>query len=76
MASIAEVFSPALLEGEGRSTGARSGLPVFVLGMPRSGTTLVEQILASHPMVHGAGELRRLQTLERFPINPYRIRRP
>jgi tetratricopeptide (TPR) repeat protein len=35
-------------------------LPVFVLGMPRSGTTLVEQILASHPQAHGAGELRDL----------------
>ncbi len=32
-------------------------VPVFVLGMPRSGTTLVEQILASHSQVHGAGEL-------------------
>ena len=31
--------------------------PVFVVGMPRSGTTLTEQILASHPAVHGAGEL-------------------
>jgi Sulfotransferase family len=31
--------------------------------MPRSGTTLVEQILASHPMVHAAGELKRLQIL-------------
>ncbi len=31
--------------------------PVFVLGMPRSGTTLVEQILAAHPQVHGCGEL-------------------
>ena len=31
--------------------------PVFVIGLPRSGTTLVEQILASHPAVHGAGEL-------------------
>jgi hypothetical protein len=30
--------------------------------MPRSGTTLVEQILASRPMIHSAGELRRLQT--------------
>ena len=41
-----------------RSTlGAASELPVFVLGMPRSGTTLVEQILASHPMVHASGEL-------------------
>jgi tetratricopeptide (TPR) repeat protein len=35
----------------------RSQRPVFVVGMPRSGTTLVEQILASHPKVHGAGEL-------------------
>ena len=32
--------------------------PVFVVGLPRSGTTLVEQILASHPKIHGAGELR------------------
>ncbi len=31
-------------------------MPVFVLGMPRSGTTLTEQILSSHPLVHGAGE--------------------
>ncbi|HFD80755.1 MAG TPA: sulfotransferase family protein [Gammaproteobacteria bacterium] len=34
-----------------------SELPVFVIGMPRSGTTLVEQVLSSHPAVHGAGEL-------------------
>jgi tetratricopeptide (TPR) repeat protein len=32
--------------------------PIFVVGMPRSGTTLVEQILASHPRVFGAGEQR------------------
>jgi tetratricopeptide (TPR) repeat protein len=32
--------------------------PVFVVGMPRSGTSLVEQILASHPQVYGAGEAR------------------
>jgi tetratricopeptide (TPR) repeat protein len=35
-------------------TGAR---PIFIVGMPRSGTTLAEQILASHPKVFGAGEL-------------------
>ncbi|HEY1686804.1 MAG TPA: sulfotransferase [Tepidisphaeraceae bacterium] len=34
-----------------------SDLPVFIVGMPRSGTTLVEQILASHPLIHGGGEL-------------------
>ncbi len=37
--------------------GTDTELPVFVLGMPRSGTTLVEHILASHPLVFGAGEL-------------------
>jgi tetratricopeptide (TPR) repeat protein len=35
-----------------------SPLPVFIVGMPRSGTTLTEQILASHPAVFGAGEVR------------------
>ena len=37
--------------------GDPSDVPVFILGMPRSGTTLVEQILASHPKVFGAGEI-------------------
>lgn len=36
-------------------------VPVFVIGMPRSGTSLVEQILASHPRVHGAGEIADLR---------------
>src|SRR5579862_2652707 len=40
-----------------RDCGVNSSLPVFVVGMPRSGTSLVEQILASHPAVLGAGEL-------------------
>jgi tetratricopeptide (TPR) repeat protein len=34
-----------------------SDRPIFIIGMPRSGTTLVEQIISSHPEVHGAGEL-------------------
>lgn len=37
--------------------------PIFVVGMPRSGTTLVEQILASHPRVFGAGEVLHLHRL-------------
>ncbi len=40
-----------------RPCGIASERPVFVVGMPRSGTSLTEQILASHPQVHGAGEL-------------------
>jgi tetratricopeptide (TPR) repeat protein len=39
-----------------QEAGVPDERPVFVIGMPRSGTTLVEQILASHPLVHGAGE--------------------
>ncbi|TXH76485.1 MAG: tetratricopeptide repeat protein [Lysobacteraceae bacterium] len=35
----------------------RDERPIFVLGMPRSGTTLVEQIIAAHPLAHGCGEL-------------------
>ena len=37
--------------------------PILIVGMPRSGTSLAEQILASHPDVHGAGELDTLSTL-------------
>ena len=36
---------------------------IFILGMPRSGTSLVEQILAAHPAVHGAGELNELNII-------------
>jgi tetratricopeptide (TPR) repeat protein len=43
--------------------GDPSRLPVFVLGMPRSGTTLVEQILGSHSQVFGAGELGQIGEL-------------
>jgi tetratricopeptide (TPR) repeat protein len=43
--------------------GSDSEVPVFVVGMPRSGTTLAEQILASHPQVCGAGELPHISKL-------------
>lgn len=45
------------------SFGLDSDVPLFIVGMPRSGTSLVEQILASHPLVHGAGELTKLNEL-------------
>ena len=56
MARIAEVFDADLI-GAKAGAGALSEVPIFVIGMPRSGTSLVEQLLASHPGVHGAGEL-------------------
>jgi tetratricopeptide (TPR) repeat protein len=44
--------------------GDPSSIPIFVVGMPRSGSTLIEQILASHPQIQGAGELRTLEKME------------
>ncbi|WP_276329890.1 tetratricopeptide repeat-containing sulfotransferase family protein [Rhodobium orientis] len=43
--------------------GCESRKPVFVVGLPRSGTTLTEQILSSHSKVYGAGELRRISVI-------------
>jgi hypothetical protein len=52
--------------------GLETRQPVFVFGLPRSGTTLIEQVLASHARVHGAGELRLArQSFEAIP----RVRR-
>lgn len=55
-ARIRHAFSRSLYEHRA-GIGNSSRLPVFVLGMPRSGTTLIEQMLASHSQIHGAGEL-------------------
>ena len=49
-------FDAAFLR-QRRALASGSELPVFIIGMPRSGTSLTEQILASHPAVFGAGEL-------------------
>jgi len=46
-----------------KGVGIDDDTPIFILGMPRSGTSLVEQILASHPKVFGAGELKLLPSL-------------
>jgi len=61
-AETARVFTQerlAAFSGAGHGSGA----PVFIVGMPRSGSTLVEQILSSHPRVHGAGERSDLNVL-------------
>ncbi len=62
MKSIAKSF-PAAIFKKFTGVGDPSAMPVFVIGIPRSGTTLIEQILASHPRIHGAGELRVFQQL-------------
>jgi len=51
--------------------GNKSNKMIFILGMPRSGTTLVEQIIANHKSVYGAGELRDLTQIirENFLVN-------
>ena len=54
--ALIERFTPEFLAAR-RRHGDASDLPVMIIGMPRSGTTLVEQILSSHSAVAGAGEL-------------------
>ncbi len=54
---LLSVFTPAFFERV-RGFGVDSERPVFIVGLPRSGTTLLEQVLASHSRVFGAGELR------------------
>ena len=46
---------------DGPRAANRNQAPVFIVGMPRSGTTLAEQIIAAHPQVHGAGERLELE---------------
>lgn len=55
-ARIRYAFSKSLYQNR-KDCGIDSHLPVYVLGMPRSGTTLVEQIIAGHSQIFGAGEL-------------------
>jgi Sulfotransferase family len=56
--------------------GSDSDLPVFIVGMPRSGTTLVEQIVSSHPQVYGAGELSFLENIERKIADQFEASNP
>ncbi|MDX8512253.1 tetratricopeptide repeat-containing sulfotransferase family protein [Mesorhizobium captivum] len=60
--AMIEIFTPELVASLA-AYGNPSEVPVFVVGMPRSGTTLTEQICASHPDVHGAGELSKLRRI-------------
>jgi hypothetical protein len=54
---IIQIFSAEFIESK-RSIGNPDPTPVLIFGMPRSGTTLCEQIVSSHPVAYGADELR------------------
>jgi len=71
VARNAALFTPELFEMH-RGKGHDSRAPIFILGMPRSGSTLIEQILASHPKVEGLGECAALYNAVqgRFPYQP------
>jgi tetratricopeptide (TPR) repeat protein len=56
-ARVREIFDSGLL-ARASGLGDPSDVPIFVVGMPRSGSTLVEQILASHSQVVGGGEIK------------------
>lgn len=77
-AQLDEQFDPDVLDGyvdaliatfdhktitQRFTEGFEHDLPIFVVGMPRSGTTLVEHVMASHPLVFGAGELPYLSNI-------------
>jgi len=63
IARIREIFAAGSLTQDAVADGNASIQPLFIVGMPRSGTSLVEQILASHTKVHGAGELETMNRL-------------
>jgi tetratricopeptide (TPR) repeat protein len=69
------VFSSSLLRSR-PAAAVSSSVPIFIVGMPRSGSTLVEQMLASHPNVFGAGEVEVFTDAGRktglfTPANPF-----
>ena len=72
--SIRAAFPKEAFENR-KYAGLDDDRPVFIVGMPRSGSTLVEQILSSHPDIYGAGEVKYLsralgQLRDRFPSLP------
>jgi tetratricopeptide (TPR) repeat protein len=55
--SIREIFNEDFIRNP-PIQGSRSEVPVFIIGMPRSGSTLIEQVLSNHPDTFGAGEIK------------------
>jgi tetratricopeptide (TPR) repeat protein len=77
------VFSKRFFKDR-KGWGDPSEVPVFIIGMPRSGTTLTEQILSAHPDVYGAGEIESFERMavlseqispsrDEFPMNVLKV---
>ena len=73
---LPQVFTPAFLKQPKKTEETRC--PIFIVGMPRAGTTLIEQILSSHQHIYGAGELSILDEIlqeacqaARLPFNTW-----
>jgi tetratricopeptide (TPR) repeat protein len=65
LAGVRQIFCPAIFDTQ--RAGCDNPEPIFIVGMPRTGTTLVEQILSSHSQVYAAGEL------QNFPLQVNRL---
>ena len=84
VARLKSVFTPEIFRAR-RDFGLRDPAPIFVLGLPRSGSTLLEQILASHSRVEGTQELSEIDRYAaelcgtdpdcRLPLDPAAILR-
>ncbi len=72
---IIKTYDRAFFE-ERKDFGLDSDVPILILGMPRSGTTLVEQIVSSHPRVFGAGELMKMSELSSGIKNRFETKKP
>jgi tetratricopeptide (TPR) repeat protein len=67
---IAAVFSASFMRARA-DRGCPDASPVLIFGMPRSGTTLIEQVLASHPLVYAAGELSVFESIVNDVLGPH-----
>lgn len=66
-AALEQTFTAEWLAS--RPEGHPTGAPIFVVGQPRTGTTLIERIISAHPQVHSAGELRQFDGSLRRLLN-------
>lgn len=63
LAEFTDAFADVWKDRVERDSDRPVSVPIFIVGMPRSGTTLIEQVLSMHPEVHGAGELPYVESL-------------